>query len=67
MEKKDQLQKPEIVSFNDKLYDDFTISELEQRLETSEPWMCGAYVDCPKLECGANETGPVGPPVETKT
>lgn len=70
MNKKNQLEKPEIVSFNDKLYDDFTISELEQRLETSETWLCGAYVDCPNLECGVNTPGgggPIGPPEETKT
>jgi len=44
---------PEIKSLNSKLHDDFSIEELEQRLQT-DPWICGAYVDCPSLDCGAN-------------
>jgi len=65
--KQKQTEKPEIVSYNDDLYDDFKISELEQRLETSEPWVCGAHVDCPSLDCGVNNppTTPTTPPVET--
>lgn len=50
-----QGQSDELISFNHELYDEFTIQELEERLET-KPWICGAYVEpvCPQLECGIN-------------
>ena len=45
----------EMQPLNQELYSDLSIEELEQRLET-KPWICGAHVDCPQLECGYQET-----------
>lgn len=56
---KDLVKKPkveeELQQLNDKLYDDYSIEELEQRLEFA-PWICGAYVEpvCPTLQCGVD-------------
>ena len=52
--KQNEIKNPEIESFNEDLYDDFTIEELEQRLETLTPWICGANVECPNLTCGVD-------------
>ncbi|MCT3760269.1 hypothetical protein HZQ19_15455 [Elizabethkingia anophelis] len=51
------IKEDELTSFNDHLYDEYTISELEERLET-KPWMCGVNVDCPQLECGQHNPPP---------
>lgn len=45
----------EMQPLNQELYSDLSIEELEQRLET-KPWICGAHVDCPNLECGVDNT-----------
>ena len=43
-----------MTSFNEQLYDEYIICELEERLET-KPWICGANVECPQLGCGLNQ------------
>ena len=57
--------KDELVSLNHELYDEFTIIELEERLET-KPWICGAHVDnpCPTADCIVN-TAPSPQPEPT--
>ena len=54
---KQENQVDEMTSFNEQLYDEYTICELEERLET-KPWICGANVDCPQLSCGLNNPPP---------
>ena len=51
---KSESEIDEMTSFNEQLYDEYTICELEERLET-KPWICGANVECPQLECGMNQ------------
>jgi hypothetical protein len=47
-------RKTELVPLNDKLYSEFSIEELEQRLET-KAWGCdtdcGTYIECPSNGC----------------
>lgn len=45
----------DLLPLNTDFYDEFSLQELEERLETA-PWICGvnAPVDCPGLECGVN-------------
>jgi|688.fasta_scaffold75804_4 hypothetical protein len=59
---KNQLKKlkehnDELEPLNNELYSEFSIQELEQRLET-KPWICGAYQDCPQLTCNVDNTPP---------
>ena len=51
---KSESEIDEMTSFNEQLYDEYIICELEERLET-KPWICGANVECPQLECGMNQ------------
>ena len=51
---KSESEIDEMTSFNEQLYDEYTICELEERLET-KPWICGENVECPQLECGMNQ------------
>jgi hypothetical protein len=45
----------ELKPLNNELYDEFSIQELEQRLET-KPWICAGNVECPQLSCGVDST-----------
>ena len=40
---KSESEIDEMTSFNEQLYDEYIICELEERLET-KPWICGANV-----------------------
>ena len=51
---KSESEIDEMTSFNEQLYDEYIICELEERLET-KPWICGANVECPQLGCGLNQ------------
>ncbi|MTI86867.1 MAG: hypothetical protein FH748_02740 [Balneolaceae bacterium] len=50
MKKPKKLNDVELKPLNDDLYDEFSIQELEQRLET-KPWICGVHGD----DCGVDD------------